>query len=108
MHEHRQLGRHIAHNHICVPSGQVLAKEAFSLPPLSTCFINHVFMCAHFALLYTCCQLKCVGHALTTPQRWLAPSTLLYQIAFVLDKPQPSSPEPELRGRSQGFPCAQG
>jgi hypothetical protein len=40
---------HISHNHMCVACGQVLAKEA--LPPLSTCFIYHVWTFCSAVLL---------------------------------------------------------
>jgi hypothetical protein len=40
---------HISHNHMCIACDQVLAKEA--LPPLSTCFIYHVWTFCSAVLL---------------------------------------------------------
>jgi hypothetical protein len=88
---------HVSHNHVVhigVACGQVLAKE--SLPPPSTCFI---VMCAHFALLCTCCQLTCVGIALIKPhQHFFCP------IACVLDCRHPSlaPPSPSSKASTQG------
>jgi hypothetical protein len=57
---------------MCAAFGQVLALEALQgqLPPRGAVHFlrSSLMLCAHVALLCACCQLKCVGHALTKPQ----------------------------------------